>query len=69
MYVCVCNAVTDSDIRKAVDDGVRNLRQLSQMTGCSTTCGCCKDMAVEVLKQSLAENRVTQRALPVMQMA
>ncbi len=69
MYVCVCNAVTDSDIRKAVDNGVRNMRQLGQMTGCSTTCGCCKEMAVEILQQTLAENRASPLMLPVMQMA
>ncbi len=69
MYVCICNAVTDSDIRKAVDNGVRNMRQLCQTTGCSTTCGCCREMAVEILQQTLAENRSTPLMLPVMQMA
>lgn len=69
MYVCVCNAVTDSDIRKAVGNGVRNMRQLSQATGCSSTCGCCREMAVEILQQTLAENRSTPLMLPVMQMA
>ena len=68
MYVCICNAVTDSDIREAVDDGVRSLSQLRQATGCGTTCGSCRDMAVEVLQQALTEGRSTQTLLPIMQL-
>jgi bacterioferritin-associated ferredoxin len=69
MYVCVCNAVTDSDIRNAVDDGVCTMRQLCQKTGIASTCGCCKEMAVEILQQSLAGTRESRVELPVMQMA
>jgi bacterioferritin-associated ferredoxin len=69
MYVCVCNAVTDSDIRNAVDDGVCTMRQLRQKTGCASTCGCCKELAVEILQQSLAGPRESRLELPVMQMA
>ena len=69
MFVCVCNAVTDSDIRKAVDEGVRNMRQLSQTTGCGTSCGCCRDMAIETLQQAVSEIRECRLNLPVMQMA
>ena len=69
MFVCVCNAVTDSDIRKAVDEGVRNMRQLSQTTGCGTSCGCCRDMAADTLQQAVAEIRECRLNLPIMQMA
>ncbi|MDX2418945.1 MAG: (2Fe-2S)-binding protein [Xanthomonadales bacterium] len=69
MYVCICNAVTDSDIRKAVDNGVRNMKQLGQATGCGATCGCCREIAIEILQQTLADNRENQITLPVMQMA
>jgi len=69
MYVCVCNAVTDSDIRNAVDSGVRNIRQLRQRTGCSSTCGCCRELAVETLRQALADKPQPQFKLPVLQMA
>lgn len=69
MYVCICNAVTDSDIRNAVADGVRNMRQLRQTTGCSTACGCCKEMAVEVFRQALDEVRETRVILSGLQVA
>lgn len=67
MYVCVCNAVTDSDIRRAVDAGVRNLKQLKRNTGCSSTCGCCRDEASVVLQQALAKKREASTLIPIMQ--
>lgn len=67
MYVCVCNAVTDSDIRKAVDNGVRNLKQLRRTTGCSNTCGSCRDEAFEILQHALAEKRDNLGLIPLMQ--
>lgn len=69
MYICVCNAVTDSDIRKAVDGGVRNLKQLRQATNCGTRCGSCTKMSIEVLQQALSEKRASKNLLPIMQLA
>lgn len=69
MYVCICNAVTDSDIRRAAQDGVGNLRQLRQATGCSSTCGSCKDMANEILQQALTDVRYARSALTELQPA
>ena len=53
MYVCICNAVTDSAIRAAVEDGARSLRDLSAQTGCSTQCGRCVPVAREVMDAAL----------------
>jgi len=55
MYVCICNAVTDSAIREAVNQGARSLRDLSAKTGCSTQCGRCVSVAREVLDAALAD--------------
>jgi bacterioferritin-associated ferredoxin len=60
--------VTDSDIRNAVNDGVRNLKQLRQITSCGATCGSCKEMAGEILEQALADERNTRNLIPVMQL-
>lgn len=53
MYVCICNAVTESDVQDAVEQGVRSLRQLAEETGCSQNCGRCAQTASEVLKDAL----------------
>ena len=55
MYICICNAVTDSAIRDAVEDGARTLRELSFRTGCSTQCGRCVWRAREVMNEALAD--------------
>jgi bacterioferritin-associated ferredoxin len=53
MYICICHAVSDSTIRKAVDSGARSLRDLSMSTGCGTQCGSCVKQAREILDESL----------------
>ncbi len=69
MYICVCNAVTDTDIRTAVAGGVRDLKQLRKTTGCASTCGNCKEMATEVLARALTEKSEAQGLLAMMQPA
>ena len=69
MYVCICNAVTDSEIRKAVDDGVSSLKQLRRKTGCASSCGCCQAEAMEILHDALAERREIQNLFPIVQTA
>ena len=41
MYVCVCKAVTDRQIREAVFDGARTLRDLRKQLGVASECGRC----------------------------
>ena len=54
MYVCVCNGVTDRDIRRAAEEGCRSMDELTAHTGCGSTCGCCRDYAMEALQQAHA---------------
>jgi bacterioferritin-associated ferredoxin len=60
MYICICNAITDSDIHEAVESGVRDLGQLKMETGCSGNCGFCEKAALEVLRQALAGQPAVQ---------
>ena len=55
MYICICNAVTESKIRQAVTDGARSLGDLTSRTGCSTQCGRCVGLAREVMDDALAD--------------
>ena len=54
MYVCLCNAVTDREIRGAVKLGARSLVDLRETLGVATCCGRCSDCARTVLAESLA---------------
>lgn len=56
MFICVCKAVSDREIRRAVrEDGVTSLRELSQRHGLGTCCGKCVPQARELLGQTLAQ--------------
>lgn len=50
MYVCVCNAVTESQVLRAAEDGVRNLRGLQARLGIALECGRCAGYAHGLLK-------------------
>ncbi|MBS7458459.1 (2Fe-2S)-binding protein [Coralloluteibacterium stylophorae] len=69
MYVCICNAITDKDIRRAVEGGCRSMGDLTLRTGCSGTCGSCTGLAEDVLADACAAIGVRVRieglALPV----
>lgn len=54
MYVCICNAVTDREIRDAARRGVRSMEALSAQLKVATCCGRCRDCAREVLTAALA---------------
>ena len=52
MYVCICNSVTDKQIRKAAARGVDNLLELREKLGVAACCGSCADAAEEILQES-----------------
>ncbi len=54
MYVCICNGVTDHQIREAAANGVRSMAELTMRTGCGATCGTCLDTASEILEAARA---------------
>jgi bacterioferritin-associated ferredoxin len=56
MYVCICNAITDTQIRQAAESGVRDLWQLQRELGVASKCGACKETAAEILRETRQEN-------------
>lgn len=52
MYVCICNGVTDHDIRRAVEAGCGSLAELTMRTGCGAGCGSCMEFAAELLVEA-----------------
>lgn len=55
MYVCVCRAVSERQIREQVAQGARSLRDLQQNCGLGSCCGKCVPLARECLKQAQEE--------------
>ena len=54
MYVCVCNAVTDKDICKAVDRGASSLFDVQNELPVASCCGRCEETARTVVDEYLS---------------
>lgn len=52
MYVCICNGVTDRQIREAAEAGCASLPELTMRTGVGATCGTCLVLAGEILEET-----------------
>ena len=53
MIVCVCNNISDREIRQAVDLGLTTMAELRRDLGVATCCGKCHTCAREVLSTHL----------------
>ena len=51
MYVCICNGVTDHEIRAVAAAGCTTLAELTMRTGCGATCGSCLEQAQSLLDE------------------
>jgi len=51
MYVCVCHGVTDHQIRRAAEEGVREVHELTMRTGAGSSCGSCLELAAQLLDE------------------
>ena len=56
MFVCICNQVTDNQIRQAVAEGATSLNALSNELKVGTCCGKCKSCAKNIMRSALQEN-------------
>lgn len=52
MYVCICHAVTESQIHQAVRDGTTKFTELRSKLGVSSECGLCASCAKQCLKEA-----------------
>ena len=63
MYVCICNGITDRQIREVAAAGCRSVPELTMRTGAGAGCGSCLELAAQILDEVQAAN-----ALPVLPM-
>jgi bacterioferritin-associated ferredoxin len=55
MYICICKAVTDGQIRSAVQEGVTSLSGLRESLGCTGQCGKCGRHVKQIRDQVLQD--------------
>lgn len=57
MFICICNKVTDSQIRDACAQGASSVDCLKNRLKVATCCGRCEDCARGVLEDALAASQ------------
>ena len=58
MYICLCNGITERDIRSCcAEEGACSMRDLERCLGVGANCGKCKPMAKQILIETRAEVR------------
>ncbi len=62
MYICVCKAVTDTQIVKAIEYGACTRRELTHCLGVGRDCGKCNKEVKTLLKQYGGQNENYQLA-------
>ena len=53
MYICICNAVTEGQIERAVASGACRMRDLRNQLGVTADCTCCAESARRCLASAL----------------
>ncbi|NIN36801.1 MAG: (2Fe-2S)-binding protein [Gammaproteobacteria bacterium] len=57
MIVCLCHAGNEGDIVRAASEGASALTHLSERLNLGTSCGACRDCAVDCLEKLSQSNR------------
>ena len=55
MIVCICNRITESEVRQAARAGAPNPETAYAFHGCEVQCGCCLDFAQDIIDEERAE--------------
>jgi len=50
MYICICNAVTETQVRECARGGACSVDELAANLGVGAGCGRCRDCAAELLQ-------------------
>lgn len=51
MYVCICHAITEREIRQCAELGACSLNDLERCLGLGTNCGKCRPSAEALLQE------------------
>ncbi len=60
MIVCVCNNISDREIRQAMEFGITSMDELRSALGVATCCGQCFSCAEEILNEHLAAHATAE---------
>jgi bacterioferritin-associated ferredoxin len=64
MYICICNAITESQVRACAKEGACSLRDLECRLGIGSGCGRCRHAAGVVLNETRSDTSVILAGTP-----
>ncbi|MCR9218691.1 MAG: (2Fe-2S)-binding protein [Alphaproteobacteria bacterium] len=64
MYICLCNALCDQSIGRAIDSGVDEPEGVYAALGCAPVCGRCKPMIGDMIRERSEGNDLIGRGAP-----
>jgi bacterioferritin-associated ferredoxin len=53
MYICICKAISDSDIQQMVHSGAQSADDIEQRCGAGSDCGSCRDEIGDLVRAHL----------------
>jgi bacterioferritin-associated ferredoxin len=56
MYVCLCNGITDTQIRTAIQQGANSFKEVRNTLGVGSQCGKCGILTREILRETLRDD-------------
>jgi bacterioferritin-associated ferredoxin len=63
MYVCLCQGVTDGQIRDAIYEGCCSYKDVRETLKVASQCGKCACLAKQVVRETLTEFQASQASL------
>jgi bacterioferritin-associated ferredoxin len=54
VYICLCNALTDTQVREAASSGAMRVRDVYAGCGCQAQCGRCTATVLSILREERA---------------
>ncbi|MBN9108115.1 MAG: (2Fe-2S)-binding protein [Pseudonocardia sp.] len=60
MYVCICAAVSDTELLEYIDDGARTVEEIGEACGAGTNCGGCVDTIDVFLAAAVCPSELSQ---------
>jgi bacterioferritin-associated ferredoxin len=50
VFVCICHAVTDDELGRAIDDGAQTVADVSAVTRAGASCGTCHETIEDLIE-------------------
>lgn len=63
MIVCFCHPTTDKDVARYRANGIRNLKDLSQLTGAGRRCTACRHELARLLRDGVFDAQDRDRSI------